>query len=173
MISKTDLRKQLLNKRKKLNTKKLSELICKNILEREEYKAAINIFAYYSKEFEVDITFLFKDTSKKWFLPKVKGENLEFFEYEFGDELIEGEFGVKEPVNNKKTDIIPDLIIVPALGTDKNNYRIGYGKGFYDRFLNNFEKICPPTLTPIFSGLTVETLPKDTFDKKIDVIITE
>ena len=172
MISKTDLRKQLLNKRKNLNTKNLSELICKNIFECREYKAAKNIFAYYPKEFEVDITSLFEDKSKKWFLPKVKGENIEFFEYKFKDELTEGEFGVKEPFNKHKTGIIPDLIIVPALGIDKNNYRIGYGKGFYDRFLNSF-KNCPVTLTPIFSDLIVKALPKNDFDKKIDLIISE
>ena len=173
MISKTDLRKQLLEKRKTLNTKKLSELICKKIINYEAYKISKNIFAYYPKEFEVDITPLFEDKSKKWFLPKVNGENLYFFEYKSGDELKTGEFGVKEPVNNEKTNIIPDLIIVPALGVDKNNYRIGYGKGFYDRFLNSFEQTCPKTLSPIFKTLLIEKLPIEINDKKIDLIIHE
>ena len=173
MISKSDLRKQLIEKRKTLNIEKLSKLICKKIIACEAYKTSKNIFAYYPKPFEVDITPLFEDESKIWFLPKVNGENLEFYEYKNGDRLKTGEFGVKEPICNKKTDIIPDLIIVPALSADKNNYRIGYGKGFYDRFLNSFKKICPQTLTPIFSDLIAEKLPTEKYDKKIDMIIFE
>ena len=173
MISKTDLRKQLLEKRKNLNTKELSSLICKKIIRHKAYKSSKNIFAYYPKSFEVDITPLFEDESKKWFLPKVYGENLYFFEYKMGDDLAEGKFGIKEPINSEKTNIIPDLIIVPALAIDKKYYRLGYGKGFYDRYLRDFKENCPTTITPIFSDLIVEALPADNFDKKIDIVITE
>lgn len=173
MISKIDLRKNLIQKRKTLETKVLSDLICKKIEGLNLYQSAKNIFAYYPKSFEVDVTPLFEDESKKWFLPKVKGENLIFCEYKFGNELVEGEFGVYEPTG-MMTDIVPDLIIVPALSVDKNNYRLGYGKGYYDRFLNKlFEKgECPPTLVPIFSDLIVENLPKEPHDKKIDIVVT-
>ncbi|MBQ7450370.1 5-formyltetrahydrofolate cyclo-ligase, partial [bacterium] len=63
-------------------------------------------------------------------------------------------------------------IIVPALSVDKNHYRLGYGKGYYDRFLNNFS-VLPKTLTPIFSELIIEKLPRESHDKKIDIIITD
>ena len=174
MISKIDLRKKLIQKRKTLETKVLSDLICKKILEQEIYIKAKNVFAYYPKSFEVDVTPLFEDESKKWFLPKVKGENLIFCEYKFGNELVEGEFGVYEPAG-MMTDIIPDLIIVPALSVDKNNYRLGYGKGYYDRFLSEYieKDCCPPTLVPIFSDLIVENLPVERHDRKIDFVNTE
>ena len=175
MISKIDLRKQLTEKRKTLETKILSDLICRKIKLEKAYINAKKIFAYYPKAFEVDITPLFKDENKKWFLPKTKGEELFFYEYKKGDELVKGDFGVYEPKKDMKTDIVPDLIIVPALSVDKNNYRLGYGKGYYDRFLTSlYEKgNCPTTLVPIFSALIVETLPAEPHDKKINLVITE
>ena len=97
---------------------------------------------------------------------------MEFYEYKTGDTLIKGTFGVLEPNTDKKTDIIPDLIIVPALSADKNGFRLGYGKGYYDRFISNLKKSVP-TLVPIFSELITENLPTEPHDKKVDVIVTE
>ena len=175
MISKIDLRKIFIQKRKTLETKILSDLICEKIKAQKVYKEAKTIFAYYPKAFEVDITPLFKDENKKWFLPKTAENDLVFYEYKFGDELIKGDFGVYEPKSGMNSEIIPDLIIVPALSVDKNNYRLGYGKGCYDRFLEKlFEKgKYPPTLVPIFSDLIIENLPTEPHDKKIDIVVTE
>ena len=168
MISKTELRKQLLNKRKTLNTKVLSDLICKKIIDLKQYKTAKNIFAYYPKTYEVDISPLFEDTEKNWFLPKVIGENMEFIKYNLGDNLVKSEFGVFEPIG-EKTIVKPDLIIVPALSADKKGYRLGYGKGYYDRFLAN--QNCK-TVSPVFADLMVDELPIEKYDKKIDIIVS-
>ena len=168
MISKTELRKQLLNKRKTLNTKILSNLICKKITDLKQYKTAKNIFAYYPKAYEVDISPLFEDNKKNWFLPKVIDNDMEFIEYHLGDNLIKSEFGVLEPIG-EKTLIKPDLIIVPALSADKKGYRLGYGKGFYDRFLE--KQICT-SISPVFSDLMVEALPIEKHDKKINIIVS-
>ena len=173
MISKTDLRKQLIEKRKTLDTRVLSDLICQNIEKTTQFQIAKNIFAYYPKPFEVDITPLFKNKKKNWFLPKTVGENLQFFKYKSGDELILGEFRVMEPKTDIPTKIIPDLIIVPALSVDKRGFRLGYGKGFYDRFLAEFMDEKPLTLTPLFSDLLTDFLPCESYDKKIEVLVTE
>ncbi len=172
MISKSELRKQLLNKRKKLNTKELSKSLCKKIVETEEYKTAKNIFAYYPKEYEVDISSLFNNKEKNWFLPRVVGEEMEFIKYNIGDKLIKSEFGVFEPTG-EKTLVIPDLIIVPSLSVDKNSYRLGYGKGFYDRFLSNADFNNVTTLSPIYSELIVEKIPTERHDKFIDIVLTD
>lgn len=170
MISKTELRKQFIEKRKLLDTKILSNLICKKILMTEVYKNSKNIFAYYPKTYEVDISLLLEDKTKNWFLPKVEGNNLQFYKY--SGELKKGVFGVYEPLNSSPAEIIPDLIIVPALCVDKTGYRLGYGKGYYDRFLSGYNNP-PKTLTPIFSELVIEKLPVEATDKKIDIIICE
>ena len=173
MINKSELRKILIEKRRTIDTNSLSKVICEKITKLEVYKSAKTIFAYYPLPYEVDISVLFKDKTKNWFLPKVSGEDMEFYRYTLGDKLVKGKFGVYEPVSDNISDLLPDLIIVPALSVDKNNYRLGYGKGFYDRFLAKYEKKQPLTLTPIFSELVVCSLPVDNFDKKIDIIITD
>lgn len=171
MISKTDLRKEILNKRKALNHQLKSSLICENIKKEKAYKNAKNIFAYYPKTYEIDITSLFKDESKNWFLPKVENENLIFIRYSYGDKLEEGYFKVMVPKGDK-INLIPDLIIVPAVAVDKRNYRLGYGKGYYDRFLA-IDMFCGvQTLTPIFKELIVDEIPIENHDKKIDIIVT-
>ena len=156
--------------RKSLNTKVLSDKICAKIKMIKEYKDAKTVFAYYPKPYEVDISPLFEDKTKQWFLPKVEGDELEF--YEFRGELILGKFGVYEPMGGTPAKITPDLIIVPALCVDEKGFRLGYGKGFYDRFLVRFSKQ-PKTLTPIFSKLIIKTLPKQAHDKPVDIVVDE
>lgn len=170
MINKSELRKQFIEKRKTLDTKGLSNKICKKIITLEIYKNSKNIFAYYPKQFEADISELLNDSTKNWFLPKVEGENMKFYRY--CGELELGAFNVYEPKGGSPTDIIPDLIIVPALCIDKRGFRLGYGKGYYDKFLAKYD-VVPQTLTPIFSELVVETLPIEKTDKKIDIIVSE
>ena len=66
---------------------------------------------------------------------------------------------------------ILDVIIVPALAADKNNNRLGYGKGFYDRFISKYSKI--HTITAIPKELLFDKLPVNNFDMKIDTVITD
>lgn len=172
MISKTDLRKQLIEKRKTLNIKELSALVCENIKINPLYINSKNIFAYYPKEYEVDISPLFQNLQKNWFLPKTIGETLAFYEYKYTEQLIEGKFNVKEPKTTVKTNVFPDLIIVPALSVDEKKFRMGYGKGYYDRFLSGFDN-SPKTIVPIFSALIVNSLPIEQHDKKVDWVISE
>ena len=168
MISKIDLRKELVNKRKTLKTNILSAKICEKIKNQKEYICAKSIFAYYPKKYEVNILPLFKDINKNWFLPKTNNDELVFYKYNDNDDLIKSEFGVYVPKSNIEADIVPDLIIVPALSVDKNNYRLGYGKGYYDRFL--------PKLTGTyiicvcFPFQMFEEIPSEEFDIKMDRI---
>ena len=73
-----------------------------------------------------------------------------------------------EPCSNPVSPDIIDLVIVPALMVDKKGYRLGYGGGFYDRFLNKFKV---KTITCIPEIFVVDSLPYDDFDVKIDEII--
>ena len=172
MISKSELRKKLIEKRKTIDTDSLSEAICEKIKALEVYKNSINIFAYYPLPYEVDIKSLFEDKTKNWYLPKVNGENMEFYEYKIDDTLKKGAFGVLEPSLDKICNKNPDLIIVPALSVDKAGYRLGYGKGYYDRYLNKFKSQIK-TLCPIFSDLLIDVLPKENHDKNVDIVLTE
>ena len=83
-------------------------------------------------------------------------------------------FGILEPINNKKS-YIPDVALVPLLAYDKNNFRLGYGKGYYDRFFNKYLSLNKDILTigVAFSFQKYHKLPTSKFDVKLDYILTE
>ncbi len=170
---KKQLRKQALELRKTLPIEKISKLIINNLLLSEEYKMAKNILCYYPLENEVNVKFCLNDKSKNWYLPRVNCENLEICKYLGDDFLSEGCFKVLEPTNDKVKNLdLLDLIIVPCVCADKNGYRIGYGKGFYDRFLSSLN-FNPLKIILVPSKLLYESVYPDKFDVKCDIIFTE
>lgn len=166
MNNKTDLRLYAKNIRKNLPldeiSKKAVEKICDNIL----YKNSKNIMLYYPTNFEINLLELLKD-DKNFYLPRVNGVNLDVCSYKIGDELKKSDFGIFEPVCPSEIKDVLDLVIVPALLADCDNYRLGYGGGFYDRFICDDFK----TITVLPKELCIEKLPVDEFDKKIDEVI--
>ena len=144
----------------------LSLLLAEKLKQTEEYKNAKNIMIFYPMKDEVNLLSLLDDETKTFYLPKIDGKNLICCRYKKGEPLCESSFHTKEPV--KENACTPDLVIVPALACDKNNCRLGYGKGFYDRFLgaNKIKSIvCIP------KQLVVETIYPDEFDIPVDKII--
>ena len=168
-MEKQSLRKWARGKRKELDMEKESSVLADILVQTEEYKRAKNIMIYYPLEKEVNLLSLLMDKSKTFYLPRIKGENLECCKYSSGDELCESCFHTLEPICSACSKKEVDLVIVPALAVDKNNYRLGYGGGFYDRFLKDFEGtkiVCIP------KELIVETVYPEKHDVKIDLIIT-
>ena len=168
MTDKIELRKKAKNIRKNLDMKKISADLCNLVRQNKIYIEAKNVMLFYPTEFEVDLKELFDD-NKKFYLPKVDGEELLVCPY--CRELKKSSFGICEPCSNPVSPDILDLVIVPALMCDENGYRLGYGGGFYDRFIKKYCKNFK-TLCPIPKELIVEYLPVDKFDKSVDFIIT-
>lgn len=160
---KTALRKWAKEERKKYCC---NFVLIKKLIETEEYKQAKNIMIFYPLKDEVNLLALVKDKTKNFYLPKIDGKNLLCCPYSEGDELCESCFKTKEPKTSSA--INPDLVIVPALAVDKNNYRLGYGGGFYDRFLA--KQKCK-TIVCIPRQLVVETVYPEEFDIPVDKII--
>ena len=92
---------------------------------------------------------------------------------EKNDVLFVNKFGILEPA--KAQSNVPNIILVPLLAFDKNKYRLGYGKGFYDRYLNKYLKRFKNILTVgvAFSFQKHHNLPVNQNDVKLDLIITE
>jgi len=83
-------------------------------------------------------------------------------------------FGMLEP-SLKNKFVVPNLMLIPLLAFDNNNNRLGYGKGFYDRFLNKFLKVKKKitTIGVAFSFQKYNKLPVTNLDIKLDYILTE
>ncbi len=166
-LFKEELRKEIKAKRKLINID--CQMLVENLMKTQEYKRAKNIMIFYPLKDEVNLLSLLKDKTKKFYLPKIDGENLLCCPYGEGDELCVSCFKTFEPVTNACDKNIIDLVIVPALCCDKNNYRLGYGGGFYDRFFKDFrgkKVVCLP------EELVVETVYPEAHDVPVDLIIT-
>lgn len=145
------------------------DILVKKLVQTSEYKLAKTVMLFYPLKDEVNLLSLLKDKTKKFYLPKIDGENLLCCPYEENNTLCESCFKTKEPLTNPD-GVKPDIVIVPALAVDKNNYRLGYGGGFYDRFLSKiktFKIVCIP------KEFIVDTVYPEEFDIPVDLVITD
>lgn len=167
---KNQLRKYAKEYRNTLNTEFLSEKIHKNLFSLPEWEKAKNIFCYYSIGHEVNTTKLFSE-NKNWFIPRIRGKELEICPY-YQDEMITNKYNIPEPTSKAISADYIDMVIIPALIADKSGYRIGYGGGYYDRFLSKINtKILKVVL--VYSDLFYEAATHDSFDVKCDIVITD
>ena len=171
MNKKTSLRLNAKQIRKSLDIKQISSEIVAKIIELDIYKNSKNIMLFCPKSEEVDVLILINDNDKNFFLPRVNGENIECCPYKKGDNLTLAKFNIQEPQTECISCPKLDLIIVPALAMDKKGNRIGYGGGFYDRFLSNIKGA--KSLCGISEALIVEEISSEKFDIKIDYVVTE
>lgn len=174
MLTKDSLRKKAKTIRSLLYMSKISENICANFINTEIYDAADHIMLFYPKKDEVDMLAMTNDRTKHFYLPRVEGDKMVVCPYKKGDKLKSSGFGVMEPVCEPVSPDILDIILVPALLVGKNFRRLGYGKGFYDRFFNENEAILKAIrVCPIPSVLTVGNVPCDDNDAVFDIILDE
>ena len=167
---KKELRKWAKEKRLTLCVDVVSAEIKNKLFSSGIYKNAKNIMCYYSIGSEVNTLEYFNDKSKNWYFPKIQNDDLLVCPY--CSEFIENKYKIKEPNSNPVEESVIDMVIIPALAADKNGYRIGYGKGYYDRFLKKLPKsVCKVVL--VYSELLVDDVHPDDFDEKCDYILTE
>ncbi|MBR2346434.1 MAG: 5-formyltetrahydrofolate cyclo-ligase [Clostridia bacterium] len=156
---------------------KYSELLCNGIEALKEYKDADVILLYFPTRSEPDISPLAdiarRDGKKIAFpISVTKDCTLDFRLVSSLDELETGAYGIREPRADAKRATLSGrtLCIVPALAVDADGYRLGYGKGYYDRFLSAFKG---NTVVAIHSSLVCERLPRNDTDIPVKTIITE
>ncbi len=170
MNNKQQLRVWAKEERKKLDIEKISLALLQKLKETKEYRQAKNIMIFYPLKDEVNLLGLLEDKTKNFFLPKIEGENLLCCPFSKDAELCESCFKTKEPTTEPVEKNLIDLVIVPALAADKNNYRLGYGGGFYDRFLSGGVNIVK--ISCVSKEFVLETVYPEKHDIKIDKIIT-
>jgi len=143
---KSDLRKLYKQKRNTLTItekEKLQESIYQQIFELEtDNISTVHLFLSMRKFNEIDtlpIINFFREKGKRIIVSRCNFEDdtLSHFYFDKDTQLELNKFGVPEPVNAEEANVKDiDLVFVPMLISDEENYRVGYGKGFYDRFLS-------------------------------------
>ena len=169
MDSKTDLRIKAKSIIKNLDIDTLSLSAVSKIRENYVYKQSQNVLLFYPLKYEINLLDLLND-DKNFYLPKVDGDKLVICPFKKGDKLEKSHFNIEEPCSNPCSPLILDLIILPALMADAAGYRLGYGGGFYDKFLAENSSV--PAILPIAKELYVKELPHENFDIKADIVIT-
>ncbi|MCK5846840.1 MAG: 5-formyltetrahydrofolate cyclo-ligase [Bacteroidales bacterium] len=151
----------------------LSKLIFSKLELNNNFIESESILAYWSMDDEVYThSFIKKWSSKKnIYLPTVKGNDLEFRLFTKIDDLKKGsKFGIYEPIGPKLTNYKQiDFAIIPGIAFDNQNNRLGRGKAFYDRILNNIDAI---KVGICFDFQIINTVPIESTDIKMDIIIS-
>ena len=164
------LRKNNTNKNFKINLNKFLSFLKIN---RYNFK---NLGGYYPSNFEIDDLEILKVLEKKKFkisLPIIKKNNqMDFFKWSKNDPLKINKYGIPEPISSKI--FYPDILLIPLVGYDNHLNRLGYGGGFYDRYIEKIEKIKKVIKIGLaFSYQRLKSVPINQNDKKLDFIITE
>lgn len=181
---KQKLKIKILEKRNSLSEKEVlekSKKIIKNLKSLKEFKQAKNILFYVSFNHEVDtqeiIKELLKTKEKNIIVPYTIKKNPNLFLSEIKDfvELEPKTFGILEPkekyIREFNKDKL-DLVIVPGIVFDRKAHRIGYGYGYYDRFLKTIKKeIIKIGLA--FDFQIVDKIPEEKHDVSLNIIVTE
>ena len=147
---------------------------------RPEYQAAEVIYAYLTFNEELRTEFLIRRAwadGKRVAVPRVLGKGwMEFYYIDSFDGFITSAFGVPEPPEDseKLADSDDVLLLMPGLAFDRDHNRIGYGGGFYDRYLERYmakgTKFYKPALAYDFQ--IVDRIPAAPFDIKVDAVFT-
>lgn len=157
-----------------------SSRIIKRLFTTEAYRSANVILTYVNYQSEVITTALIKHSladRKLVFAPKVVENDMDFFRITGMNCLEEGYRGILEPSGNEifKQNSKNTLMIMPGSVFDEKRHRIGYGKGFYDRYLMRMEKlgITIHTVALCFECQVLQNIPYGIHDRKPDFVLTE
>lgn len=178
---KAKLRSDLKKKRMAMPSSK------KNLLDRKIQNRLMNLWAfreasailtYVSTPIEVDTRYLIDcalKSGKTVAVPKCEGgeRRMNFYIIESLNELAPGSFGVLEPFSQDKTpfrDYNGSLCIVPGFSFDRQGFRLGYGKGYYDRFLREYTGVA---VGICYNECVKQRLPHGKFDKAVHMLVTE
>jgi 5-formyltetrahydrofolate cyclo-ligase len=176
-VTKFKLRLKILKLRKSYSYKllKIEPDIVFSLLKKTKVKFR-TLGGYYPYNNEIDdleILNFFRKQQVNISLPIIQKDNqMDFFEWKKNDPLKINKYGIAEPISLKK--VYPDVIFVPLVAYDKDLNRLGYGGGFYDRYLEKVEKIKKIYKIGLaFSYQKLKKIPINKYDKKLDLIITE
>ena len=176
------LRSKCLEERRGIPKEQKAELeykICEHIINSASYKYYDTLLLYAALYDEADLSLLAKTAitdGKRVAFPRcIPESNTMLFHYvEDTSQLITGSFGIAEPPEElpvyKPGNASCSVCFIPAVAADKDGYRVGYGGGYYDRFLSDYSGT---SAAVIFSRFLFERVPRGVYDVRTDLIVTE
>ncbi|MBQ6466580.1 MAG: 5-formyltetrahydrofolate cyclo-ligase [Clostridia bacterium] len=178
-MNKQELRKKYLSLRDSFSQKERKEsgsVIFDKIKELKEYKNCSLLLVYCSFGSEPDTAGIIDDAlsrGKSVAVPRITGKKMEFVLLNSRSELTLGKYNILTAPENREPikDFSNALCIVPCISIDFNLNRLGYGGGYYDRFLSENNSI--KTVCVCFDRCISSSLPKEEYDVAVDMCVTE
>ncbi len=158
---------------------RLDRKLTENFLNLDEYKQCQTLYTFISGDIECDTRHIINQAfadGKRVAVPRCVNRfgAMDFYYIKSFDDVAKGDiFNVDEPdpaLCEKVERFDSGLCIVPGLCFDLQHYRVGFGKGYYDRFLDKFKGV---SVGICFSKYIVNELPRGGFDKQTDILVTE
>lgn len=153
-----------------------SEAIASRVLSLPEVRAAGTVMAFWSFGSEVETSPLIErlhGAGKRVLLPRTDADEVAAVGYAPGDPVVATSFGAMEPAGLEvvRPEEV-DVVIAPGVAFDRRGARVGYGGGFYDRFLSRTRPDAP-VVAIAFSLQVVDEVPEGRGDRRVDAIVTE
>lgn len=175
-MDKTALRKMIREKKRAMTEQQIvdaSHVLCKLLANTEQYRQAKTIYGYLPYNQEVRITGLLEQAlveGKRVAVPKVYGDEMRFIYLEDLSQVEKGYAGIPEPVaDGPVADDKEALVLMPGLAFDRQGHRIGYGGGFYDKFLAKEPQ--HPTAALCYEFQMMDALETEEFDIPVDLVL--
>lgn len=189
-MTKSQIRNIMKEERNKLSVKEqkdLSKAILIKLLNSSAYQYCDYLFSFVSFQKEVNTHEIIRQSLKEGkivYVPRVELHGMEFYEIINLDNLVPSKFGVPEPVSEgnrpykgslriaSHNDFNPYIMLLPGLAFDSTGNRIGYGAGYYDKYLSNYPKEHFYKIALAYDFQVLKEIPADELDIKADMIIT-
>lgn len=175
---KKELRKEIRDLRKAHTDEEIHQMsmgVLEQIQTLPEYQEAKVLYAYMDCKHEVETRDLIRlawKQGKRVAVPRVCGQEMRFYYItSFERDLEDGSFGIREPKEHAPACEEEALLLMPGVAFDVNRHRVGYGGGFYDRFLEEHSRLV--TVALAFEFQVREEVPFEEFDIRPGKVITE
>lgn len=150
--------------------------LMQNFFALQEVKKARNFFIYVSYGTEADTMGILSALLRRGRMvaaPRVEGEEMDFYEIHHPGELHPGYQGILEPAGSHPVRAENGIMLMPGLAFDRHGNRLGYGGGYYDRYLADQCGDGLVTVALAYDFQVAESLPVDAFDRRADIVVTD
>ncbi len=194
---KKQIRREMIKKRNALSKREQEDFAkrcTKQLISMSEFKEAKVILVYMSYNGEMMTDYIIEEARRQKKIvaaPTVLGKEMEFYQFEKKEELVKDRHGILEPIpceekqvfhrvnTTKAVDMEIDmedmekdtLLIMPGVAFDVQRNRVGYGGGFYDRYVQKHQNLKKIAIAYQFQ--VIESVPAEAFDERPDWIVTE